>query len=69
MVEIFRTDVTEQVHATQLLEVLRERFPDYDLHFDLDDCDRILRAAGGMVDVTAILETLRGNGFYCEVME
>lgn len=69
MVEIFRTDVTEQAHAAQLLEVLHARFPDCDLHFDLDDCDRILRAAGVTVDVAAISEMVRGEGFYCEVME
>lgn len=69
MVEIFRTNVTEQVHAAQLLEVLRARFPDYELHFDLDDCDRILRAESVTVDVAAISETLRGEGFCCEVME
>lgn len=69
MVEIFRTDVTEQVHAAQLLELLRERFPGYELHFDLDDCDRILRVAGEQVAVAAISETVRGVGFCCEVME
>lgn len=69
MVEIFRTDVTEQAHAAQLLGLLHARFPDCDLHFDLDDCDRILRAESVTVDVAAISETVRGAGFCCEVME
>ncbi len=69
MVEIFRTNVTEQAHAVQLLVLLRARFPDCELHFDLDDCDRILRAESVTVDVAAISETVRGEGFCCEVLD
>ena len=68
MVEIFRTDVTEQAHAARLLELLRARFPDCEWHFDLDDCDRILRAAGVSVDVAAISEMVRGAGFCCDLL-
>ena len=44
MVEIFKTNVVSKRLANRVLKVLHANMPSYSFNFDLDDCDRILRA-------------------------
>jgi hypothetical protein len=44
MVEIFKTNVTNKQTANSLLKLLHRQLPACRFNFDLDDCDRILRA-------------------------
>ncbi len=46
MVDVFRTNVDLPDQAQQLLLLLGTQFPETEFSFDLDDCDRILRAEG-----------------------
>ncbi len=43
MVEVFKTNVSEEKDAAQLLKQLQNASAQYKVNFDLDDCDRILR--------------------------
>lgn len=45
MVEVFCTSVTTIEKAKFLLEKLQQEFPYYEINFDLEDCDNILRVA------------------------
>ena len=44
MVEIFKTNVSSKRLANRLLKTLHRQMPACQFNFDLDDCDRILRA-------------------------
>ena len=44
MVEIFKTNVVSKRLANRVLNYLHANMPAYSFNFDLDDCDRILRA-------------------------
>jgi hypothetical protein len=44
MVQIFKTNVDDQQLADRILKKLRSHLPVYLFNFDLEDCDRILRA-------------------------
>ena len=44
MVEIFKTNVKNKKLAKQLLKMLHSHLPACCFNFDLDDCDKILRA-------------------------
>ena len=46
MIEVFKTNVKTQKHATYMLVMLTEIIPDFKINFDLDDCDKILRVEG-----------------------
>lgn len=69
MVEIFRTNVMLAADAEHLLNELQRCFPDMELNFDLDDCDRILRVAGGRVDPASVMKVVKETGFHCEILE
>ena len=69
VVEIFKTDVLEKSTAGLLLQELHIQFPDIKFNFDLDDCDKILRAEGDPKDTAKITEVLNSKGFDCEVLE
>ncbi len=69
MVEVFKTNVTEQLHAAALLTLLSQHLPGHQVNFDLNDCDNILRVKGGNVPVAKIIELVSSNGFECTLLD
>jgi len=55
MVEIFKTNVKNKRLAGRVLRILHANLPGYLFNFDLEDCDRILRAQSKGI----IIETAR----------
>ena len=43
IVEIFKTNVSNQQLANKIIMDLNQLFPDYNINFDLEDCDKVLR--------------------------
>ena len=70
MVEIFSTDVRSQTDADFLLGELAKQFPMYEVNFDLEDCDNILRVASFMdeIDTLEIVALLNGFGFCIHIL-
>jgi hypothetical protein len=70
MVEVFKTDVSEAEHARILLHEINLKFTGYEVNFDLQDCDRILRVKSntGIVDSSALIDLLKGYGYNAEVL-
>ncbi len=70
MIEIFKTNVTEDTDAAMLLETIHLAYPQYKVNFDLDDCDHILRVecANGYFDSYALIRIVSSLGFYAEIL-
>ena len=66
MIEVFKTDIKHRRQSKLLVEKLLEHFPDGDINFDLDDCDRVLRVEHDNVCPKKIMELLAASGHYCE---
>lgn len=69
MVEVFKTDVQEVRRAGKLIKLLLGHFPSHKINFDLKDCDRILRIEGASINTVLVINTLKMEGFSCEVLE
>jgi hypothetical protein len=69
MVEVFKTNVQSHYDAITLKEILLKEFPDVQINFDLDDCDKILRAEGNNVPAISVIQIVKTKGFYCEILE
>lgn len=61
MVEIFKTNVKNKKVANQLLKMLHSQLPACHFNFDLDDCNRILRAQseGCLIETHSIIQIVR----------
>ncbi|RKD14279.1 hypothetical protein BCY91_07260 [Pelobium manganitolerans] len=70
MVEVYRTNVEQSEHANALLLQFNKLFPCYEVNFDLDDCDRILRVESNStaIEVQEIISVLQDYGFSAEVL-
>ena len=70
MVEVFRTNVTSHVQANLLIDHMRDAFKDYEVNFDLEDCDNILRVEyqDGVVDSAHLVVFLKALGCMAEVL-
>lgn len=68
MVEIFKTNIDGQQQAEVLLKLLSEKFPDFKINLDLQDCDKVLRIEGSHVVPEKIIELLKANAHYCELL-
>jgi hypothetical protein len=70
MVEVFKTNVEDPLHAGMLVEQIHMSFADYKANFDLQDCDRILRIActGGLVQASSVIDLVKDHGFHAEIL-
>jgi hypothetical protein len=71
MVEIFRTNVKNKRLANRVLTTLNNRLPVYAFNFDLDDCDRILRAQspGTPIETTHIIQIVKEHAVDISLFE
>ena len=69
MVEVFKTNVTNNLQARNLVGVIEGCFDGYKVNFDLDDRDHILRIeVSDVVNVTSVINVLRDMGVSAEVL-
>ena len=70
MVEVFKTNVKENVHADTLLSTIHETLAGHRASFDLEDCDSILRIECNLEYINAplVIELLERHGFMAEVL-
>ena len=69
MIEVFKTNVRARSHANMLVGQIRNLFGDYDVNFDLDDYDNILRIKSkNDIQSSAIISLLKDFGFKAELL-
>ncbi len=68
MVEVFKTNVQEVVESEKIIQSLLEQFPSCKINFDLEDCDKILRVEGKLIEVDKIIEKMKTHGYWCETL-
>ena len=69
MIEVFRTNVQKTTQSRLMIKLLSVHFPASKINFDLDDCDKVLRVEGKDLCKQRIIELLKLNGHYCEVLD
>jgi hypothetical protein len=70
IVEVFKTDVTSPARARQLVRQICQQFSHYQVNFDLQDCDHILRIKSqeGPIPSVRIIDLLARWGHRAEVL-
>ena len=69
MVDVFKTNVQRADQAKMLIEILLEHFPNSDVNFDLEDCDKILRVKHNGINTNEIAALLNEHGYVCEELQ
>lgn len=70
MIKVFKTNVNHSVDSDYILEkVLIQKYPDFKINFDLEDCDNILRIEGSDFSTNDVVVLLDSCGFLCEELE
>ena len=76
MVEVFITDIQNNIQADIILNNIQNDNIDLKINFDLNETDlsfpcghTILRVEGNKINSDKILETVRNQGFNCEILE
>ncbi len=69
MVEVFKTNVCEVKKSNIIFQKLRKHFPENKINFDLEDCDKILRVEGNNIFSEKIIEILKEEGHFCEILD
>lgn len=70
MIEVFKTNVGNRDQADRLTGRIRHVFAGYQVNFDLEDCDRILRVKNpaGPVIAAGLIDLLKDMGFDAEIL-
>lgn len=76
MVEVFITDIQNNIQADIILNIILKDNTDLKINFDLNETDlsfpcghTILRVEGNKIISNGIMETVRKQGFKCEILE
>ena len=70
MIEIFKTTVNSREQSHKLVILLQRMFPGTSFIFDLEDCDKILRADDvEIMQIVTIQNEIMNLGFACEILE
>ena len=69
IVEIFKTSVNNQQLANQIVSNLNQLYPDYQINFDLEDCDKVLRIeSNNSIDIIGIFNFGKLNNIKIELI-
>ena len=70
VVEVFKTNVNDPDQGKMLLHRIKATFQDYNVNFDLEDCDRILRVEtiAPRIEVSVLIAILKDAGFDAEIL-
>ncbi len=68
-VEVFITNVQGRESADRVIHALTPLFPHCKFNFDLDDCDKILRAEGTLINTEEVIKCLNKYGFWGKILE
>ena len=69
MVQIFKTDVTDNGLAQYLVAYMSRHMPDTKINFDLADKDNILRLESTKICVEKVKKFMADAGRVCEAFE
>ena len=65
MIAVFKTGVRTQGDADYLIKIMENQYPGYEINFDLEDCDHVLRIKGEEIKNKDIIALFRKEGFMC----
>ncbi|MCD6012813.1 MAG: hypothetical protein K0Q79_2675 [Flavipsychrobacter sp.] len=68
MIEVFRTNVCEEIQASEIIALLQQHFPGSKINFDLEDCDKVLRVEADHILPYPVSKLLHSHGHLCEVL-
>ena len=70
MIEVFKTNVNSKRQADMLVSIIQHTFVNYQVHFDLEDCDKILRVKcpNGDIDQNSLIRLLKSLGYHSELL-
>jgi tRNA G26 N,N-dimethylase Trm1 len=69
MIGIFKTNIATKEDRQNILQAIRNRFEVGHCHVDLEDCDKVLRITEMKVQEDDVIEFVKKQGFYCDVLE
>lgn len=66
MISVFKTDVQDSKKAAFIIGYVLSQYQHFNINFDLEDCDKILRIEGTEIKTEAIIEIIHKLGNTCE---
>lgn len=76
MVAVFITDIQNEIQSESVLNTIQNENIELKINFDLNETDlsfpcghTILRIEGNKINSDTIMETVKNQGFNCEILE
>lgn len=63
-IKVYKTSITERLEANSIRQEILKRFEYYEINFDLEDCDNVLRveSLNGPVDESVLKHIFENHG-------
>jgi hypothetical protein len=69
MIGIFKTNIATQEDRQTMLQAIHHQFEVGNCHIDLEDCDKVLRITEMKAAENEMIDFVKQQGFYCEILE
>lgn len=69
MVEVFKTNVKSAAQAEKVVQMLLLHFPESQINFDLEDCDKVLRVEAEVCKPEMVMLLVQEKGYACYTLE
>lgn len=76
MIEVFITNIQNEIQANHVSYMLKNGFPELKINFDLNETNlpypcghTILRIEGNIINTEKVLSVVNKSGFRCDILE
>lgn len=69
MIEIFKSNIKKKKQAKEFKKECLNKYPNYLIAFDLEDCDKIIRIEGATLNIKDIMNIAHGLNITLQILE
>lgn len=69
MIEVFKSNIIKKKQANEFKKECLNKYPNYQITFDLEDCDKIVRVEAKSLNVKDIMDIAHNANILLQILE
>lgn len=69
MIEVFKSNIIKKKQANEFKKKCLNKYPNYQITFDLEDCDKIVRVEAISLNVKDIMDIAHNANILLQILE
>ncbi len=69
MIEVFKSNIIKKKQAKEFKKECLNKYPNYQITFDLEDCDKIVRVEAKSLNIKGIMDIAHNSNIGLQILE